>query len=70
MVEKVPSSSINHLILVESLQVAMNMFEGSITDRVRKEVNRAKSAVETRIYDAALAAMDSLVILRVELDRG
>ena len=45
----------------------MQKLERSIFDRVRSEVGNAVSTVKARVHGTILAAMDSLVIPRVEL---
>ena len=50
----------------DSSQVVINTFEKSNAYRVRSEVDEM-TKVETRVQDAILAAMENLVILKVEL---
>ena len=45
----------------------METFEKSITGKVHSEADSLVATVETRVHDAFLAAMDSLVIPRVQL---
>ena len=49
--------------------MALNMqtLERTLTDKVCNEVNNAVATFKARVYDAILAEMHSLVILRVEL---
>ena len=43
------------------------VIEKNITDKIRKEVDHAVMAVENRVHDAILTAMDNVVILLVEM---
>ena len=45
----------------------MHTLEENIVSRVRSEVDSGLTTVENRVQDAVLAAIESLVILRVEL---
>ena len=48
-------------------QVDMHTLEEHIVSQVRSEVDCVMTTVETRVQDAVLTAIESLVILRIEL---
>ena len=48
-------------------QVDMHTLEEYIVSQVRSEVDCVMTTVETKIQDAVLTAIESLVILRIEL---
>ena len=45
----------------------MQTLQRPVADRVRSEVDKVVTTVETKIHYATLAALDSLVISKVEL---
>ena len=45
----------------------MHTLEQNIVSKVRTEVDKVMTAVKTRVQDAVLTAIESLVFLRVEL---
>ena len=56
----------NHLIPLNGSQMNLQALQRSTADRVLSELDNgvATVEVETRVYDAILAAMNSLVITR------
>ena len=57
----------NHLTQVNYPRVDMNTVEENFVSKVRSEVDNVMTIVETRVKNAALTAMENLVIPRVEL---
>ena len=54
----------NHLIPLNGSQIDLQALQRSTADRVLSELDNGVATVETRVYDAILAAMNSLVITR------
>ena len=57
----------NGPIQIISLQVDMHTLEESSVSKVRSEVDSVMTAVETRVQDAVLTAIENLIFPRVEL---
>ena len=55
----------NSIQVIES-QVDVHTIERNIADKVRSEVDSVMTKVETRVHDAVLTAMESLVIPRID----
>ena len=66
MSENVVSGDVNHLVPVFGSQDDKQTSDRMFSDRVSYEVDNV-AGVETRVYDAFSATMDSLVLPRVEL---
>ena len=65
--EKAASDRTKHLIPVNSSQVGVQWLEVNFSDRMRSDVNNVVATVVTRVLDAVLTAMDSLIIPKLEL---
>ena len=64
--ENTTSITANDSALLNGSHVDKETPQRSDTDRVRNEVDKIVATVETRIHDAVLAAMESVVIPIVE----
>ena len=65
--ENVTSKNSNNSAPVISLYEDVHTLEKIITGRVRNEVDSVMATVETRVHDAILNAMDTLVFPGVDL---
>ena len=65
--EKVTSNNANHSAPVNDFHVYIHTPERKNTGRVRSEVDNVMVTVKTRVHDAILTAMESLISSRVEL---
>ena len=65
--EHVTSNYANPSASVNGSQVDIHTLEGRFTGRVRNELDNIMVKVGTRVHDAILTAMESLVVSRVKL---
>ena len=65
--EKVTWNDANYSVLVDNLQLDVHTLEKRITRWARSEVGSVMATVETRVHEAMLTALESLVSPRVEL---
>ena len=61
------SNDANNSTAVDSLQEEVLPHEKNFTDGVTSEVDSVMTTVETRLHDAVLTAIESLVVFRIEL---
>ena len=65
--ENATSNNANHSSSVEGSQVDVQILERNITGRIRNQVDNVVATVETRVHEAILSALESLVNQKVDL---
>ena len=65
--ESTTLNNVKNLIQVNSSQVDVHTLENNLVNKIRSEVDKVMTSVETRVQDVVLTAIENLVISRVEL---